>query len=134
MPANASEDDDSIALCLKSWDAHPFGKTPQYKTLKVPVKVFGMGGDPSDTTATETPSLVLVNLGLNVGSKSTYELLNPNGWYCLKTSATIMGEVTIKAHCKAQLASTSTGVAVMGSGDKGVTVMGSTEVKLVGCK
>lgn len=134
MPAWAAEDDDSIASCLKSWGKHPFGNAPQYKTLSASVKVFGMGGDPSDTEITDTPALVLVNPAINVMGNTTYELLNPNGWYCFRTSASVMGDITIKAHCKSHLASTTMGVTVMGSGNKGVTVMGSTEVELIGCK
>jgi len=135
MPTFASDDDEAIATCLKSWGKHPFGDKPQYKTLSSTVKVFGMGGgDPSDTEVTDTPSLVLVNPGLNVMGSTTYEILNPNGWYCFRTSASVMGDITIKAHCKAHIASTTTGVAVDGTGKQGVTVMGSTEIERVGCK
>ena len=133
-PSFASDEDDAVASCLKSWGNHPFGNSPKFKTLAPAVKVFGMGSDPSDTEITSAPALVLVSPGVNVMGNTTYELLNPNGWYCLRTSATVMGDLTLKAHCKAHLASTTMGVAVMGSGNKGMSVMGSTEVELVDCK
>jgi hypothetical protein len=67
---------------------------------------------------------------------STFELLNPNGWYCLRTNVNVMGGLTIKVHCKAHLASATEGVTVLGSSSdkKSITVMGSTKIEQVGCK
>ena len=112
MPTFATEVDDSIANCLKAWGKHPFGNHPNYKTLATSVKVFGIGEDPTDSEVTNSPSLVLVNPGVNV-----------------------MGGLTIKVHCKAQLASATEAVTVLGSnsGQKSITVMGSTKIEPVGC-
>jgi len=135
MPTFATEVDDSIANCLKAWGKHPFGNNPNYKTLATSVKVFGIGDDPTDSEVTNSPSLVLVNPGVNVMGGSTIDLLNPNGWYCLRTNVNVMGGLTIKVHCKAHLASTTEAVTVLGSnsGQKSITVMGSTKIELVGC-
>jgi hypothetical protein len=138
-PVHAQEVDSSIATCLKTWGKHPFGKNPTYKTLSTSVKVFGIGKNTADTEATSSPALVLINPGVNVMGGTTIELLNPNGWYCLRTNVNVMGGFTIKAHCKARLASASeggSGTTVMGNNadQKGVTVMGSTQVEFVGCQ
>ncbi len=132
----AREVDSSIAACLKAWGDHPFGETPQFKTLATSVKVFGIGGEPGDTTPTSSPSLVLINPSVNVMGGSTIELLNPNGWYCLRTTLSIMGTVNIRAHCKAHLASTSAGSTVLGNNtenrnirDLAVTAVGSVSVE-----
>jgi len=132
---SAQEIDSSIAACLKAWGKHPFGKTPQFKALSTSVKVFGIGKNTSDTEVTGSPALVLVNPGVNVMGGTVIELLNPNGWYCLRTSVNVMGGLNIRAHCKAHLASTSDGTTVMGNSaeNKGVTVMGSTTVERVDC-
>ena len=133
---SAREVDSSIAACLQAWGDHPFGKTPQYKTLHTSVKVFGIGRETGDTEPTSSPSLVLINPSFNVMGGSTIELLNPNGWYCLRTTLSIMGRVNIRAHCKAQLASTSAGATVLGNNsenrnikDLAVTAMGSISVE-----
>lgn len=130
-----SDSDSGIHACLKAWGKHPFGKNPGYKTLSTAVKVFGIGKDTSDTEETSTPSLVLVNPGVNVAGGKVVQVLNPNGWYCFRTTVNVMGGMTIKAHCKAHLATTSG--EVMGTtkdGDgKGVTVLGSTQVERIGC-
>ena len=127
--------DSSIANCLNAWGKHPFGANPKYTTLAKSVKVFGIGQGTADTQQTNTPSLVLVNPGVNVMGGSTVKLLNPNGWYCLRANVNVMGGLRIRAHCKAHLASAHDGVTVLGSSqsNKGVTVMGKTQVELVGC-
>ena len=135
---HGQEINNSVAACLKAWGKHPFGATPSYKTLSPSVKVFGIGSNTADTESTNSPALVLVNPGVNVMGGSTIELLNPNGWYCLKSNVNVMGGLTIKTHCKARLASAGGDAAdttVMGSNEnnKAVTVMGSTRVELVGC-
>ncbi|MDD2658431.1 MAG: hypothetical protein PHY54_01965 [Methylococcales bacterium] len=135
-PLSAEERNDAIASCLKAWGANPFGKNPRYKTLGTSVKVFGIGQNPTDTERTNSPSLVLVEPAVNVMGGTTMELLNPNGWYCFRSNVNVMGSLSIKADCKAHLASASDGTTVLGasSGGKSVTVMGSTQVELVNCQ
>jgi hypothetical protein len=135
LPSFATEGDDSIASCLKAWGKNPFGNNPHYKTLATSVKVFGIGENSTDAEVTNSPSLVMVNPGVNVMGGSTIELLNPNGWYCLRTNVNVMGGLTIKVHCKAHLASATEGVTVLGSNSdqKSITVMGSTKIEPVGC-
>ena len=133
---SAQSPDPSITTCLKAWGTHPFGANPPYKTLATSVKVFGIGRATADTEVTSAPTLVLVSAGVNVMGGSTVELLNPNGWYCLRSNVNVMGGMIIKAHCKAHLASAVDGVTVMGENadNKGVTVMGATRVEHVGCQ
>ncbi len=114
-PVKAQEVDSSIAACLKAWGDHPFGKIPQYKTLGTSFTVFGIGNGIADTERTSSPALVLIDPSFNVMGYSTIELLNPNGWYCLRTAVTVLGKVDIRAHCKAHLASTSAGATVLGN-------------------
>jgi hypothetical protein len=128
---------DVIQRCLDSWGTHPFGKNPDFRVMATSVKVFGIGKNPKDADVTSKPELVLVNPAVNVMGGTIYELLNPNGWYCFKAAVNVMGGLTIKAHCKAHIASSSGGATVLGNDNntenKGVTVMGSTKVQLVGC-
>jgi hypothetical protein len=131
----ATELDTAMARCLKAWGQNPFGNNPIYKTVNSSVKVFGIGYSPDDTEVTSSPTLIMVNPGVNVMGGTTIKLLNPNGWYCLRSNVNVMGGLTIKVHCKAHLASASEGVTVLGSNSAqdSVTVMGSTRVESVGC-
>lgn len=135
--AEEEKTEDAISKCLASWGSHPFGKNPKYKTLATSVKVFGIGGSTKDAEKTESPALVLVNPAVNVMGRTTYELLNPNGWYCFRANVNVMGGFVIRAHCKAHIASSSSGATVLGSDETdakdGVTVMGSTKVERFGC-
>jgi hypothetical protein len=136
VSAFATEADDSpVSSCLNAWGKHPFGKNPSYKTLSTSVKVFGIGPDTADTEVTQTPALILVNPGVNVAGGSVVQVLNPNGWYCFRTTVSVMGGLTIKAHCKAHLATTAGDVlaGANAADGKGVTVLGKTQVERVGC-
>lgn len=99
------------------------------------MRVFGIGQGTADREVTPAPRLVVVNPGVNVMGGSEIELLNPNGWYCLRGAVNVMGGMTIKLQCNARLASASSGTTVM-SGEnaaRGVTVMGAINVTRVGC-
>ena len=136
----AAEQDDPQAIqeCLRKWGNHPFrGENPPYKELGGGVKVLGVGKSLQDTEVTSAPRLVLVDPAVSVLTKNTYRLLNPNGWYCLKDSVTVLGKSVIEAHCNARLTASSKSVTVLGSsgrGAEGVTVLGKAVVKRVGCK
>lgn len=132
----ARELDSSLAACLEVWGDHPFGKTPQYKTLDTSIKVFGIGGERVDAAPTSSPALVLINPSFNLMGGSTINLLNPNGWYCLRTTVSLLGNVNIRAHCKAHLAAASGGSAALGNNsenrsvkDLAVTMIGSVSVE-----
>jgi hypothetical protein len=134
-------DEYAIARCLAAWGTtHPFQgkKSPPFKTLSAGVKVFGIGAAIIDDERTREPRLVLVSPSVGVMSKSTMRLLNPNGWYCLKSNVTVMSKTVIELACAASIADAREGVAVLGSNvegtGKGVTVMGKTELRRVGCR
>lgn len=134
--ADETSDGDIVAVnkCLKAWNNHPFGQKPEYKTIKPGVKVLGIGKSLAEDQETPAPALVLVKPSVSVMSKMRYRLMNPNGWYCLKTSTTVLAKTEITAHCKAHLASAGDGATILGtsSDEKGVTVLGSTVVKIEG--
>lgn len=128
---------EGIDACLKAWGKHPFSKkAPVFRTLDTQVKVLGIGGNVVDSMATKEPELILINHSVAVMSKQSYELLNPNGWYCIRGSTAVLGKSHIKMHCKAHLASTIGGTAVLGNSQKGsgaVTVLGNSMIEKVGC-
>lgn len=121
--------------CMKAWGDHPFTDTPPLRVIAGSVRVFGSGPSIADREATDFPVLVVVEPGVNVLGGSELELLNPNGWYCLRAAVNVMGGMDIRLQCNAHLASAITGTAVM-SGENaanGVSVMGSITVRRVGC-
>lgn len=132
-------DQEVIKSCLASWPKHPFKKKDNsyfFREMKTAVKVAGVGKSVRDTVETDYPQLILIQPSVSVMTKNSYELLNPNGWYCFKTAVTVLGKGHIQAHCKAHLASYKEGAAIAGSKNdqvNGVVVLGKIHVELVGC-
>ena len=134
--AQAKDESDSSAIqsCLAYWGKHPFhSKEPAYRVVSSKVKVLGIGKSMSDDQPTDQPDLVLIKPSVTVLSKAEFNLLNPNGWYCLKGQVSVLGKSEVKLHCKAHLASSRDGATVLGSNadDHGVAVLGSIQITKV---
>lgn len=137
LPSFAKDTDETDALdkCLRAWKKNPFRKNPDYRVLKGGVKVLGVGGAVEDNEETKSPQLVLVEPSVSVLTKSTFRLMNPNGWYCLKAKVDVLSKTNIELHCKANLATSGDKTTVLGSNDKstGTTILGKVEVTRFGC-
>lgn len=143
--AEPAKDGDVAAIerCLNAWgEAQPFGwktggKIPAFTTMATNVKVLGIGGSNDDVGTTKNPQLVLVKPSVAVLTKNELRLLNPKGWYCLKANVTVLSKTVIELACGASVADSTQGVAVLGSNSEGtgsgVTVLGKTQLKRVGC-
>ena len=126
----------TVQACLKNFGKHPFNaEKPHFRVMAAKVRVFGIGGKTQDEVATNKPELILVKPNVSVMSKSDLNLLNPNGWYCLKGQVSVLGKSLIHLHCDAKLTSSRDGVTVLGGNDHdaGVTVLGTTNLDRVGC-
>ena len=130
--------DDAFALttCLAAWGNHPFGSHLTYTTLNTSVKISGAGPATADRTLTNHPSLVLVDPLVTTQGDAHIALMNPNGWYCLRTPANQMGALRIQLHCRARMAAGSGGATTWGTGGAGAgpTTMGAAQVERVGCR
>ncbi|MFZ9518868.1 MAG: hypothetical protein ACO3A4_00160 [Silvanigrellaceae bacterium] len=121
---------DALRKCLNLWGTVPFKeiKPSQVKVMDVNVGIGGgllgssspLGGlgniinfgNPKDLEVTSEPRLVILPLSVNVGGATTFELMNPNGWYCMKAAVGAKSTVNIKIHCNAKLAQSDLGVSV----------------------
>ena len=131
----ADEDEGYLRLCLKAWGQHPFKDATRYRKYSSVVNVFGIGQNTDDLAPTREPELVFIDSALNLMGGTTIRLMNPNGWYCFRSNTNVMGKVTIRAHCKAHIASAEDGLTFLGEDqhNKSTTVMGLTHVDLLGC-
>ncbi len=132
----AADDLDEVKQCLRNWKTHPFkAAKPEFRTVTSKVKVMGVGGALEDDTPTKEPELVLLKPAVNVMSKSVINLMNPNGWYCLKGKVDVLGKTEINLHCQAHLASTASTATVLGSNEEntGVTVLGKSVINRLAC-
>jgi hypothetical protein len=117
---------DALRKCLNLWGTTPFKevKASQVKVMDVSVGVgggllgSGLGGlgnlinigNPKDLESTAEPRLVVLPLSVNVGANTTFELMNPNGWYCMKAAVGARSTVNIKLHCSAKIAQSDLGI------------------------
>jgi hypothetical protein len=134
----------ALNRCIQGWgEEAPWTDASDQKVrvIATQVRVMGFGGsEPVDELETDYPQLVLLEPSVSVATKTTYKLLNPNGWYCFHTATTALAVSHVRLACDAHLANSSdSGVAVIGSdetgkGDGGVVVLGQFEVVKVGCK
>lgn len=122
----------AITACLDAFEDHPFSENPEYRELTTGVKVFGIGQNTVDDKETSKPDLVYVTTAVNVMGGTTISLLNPNGWYCMRSNVNVMGGVKIKLACDAKFALIGDGATVLSNSDtegQGTTVMGSTRIE-----
>lgn len=135
-PTVASANLEALRGCFASWPDHPFdASNPTYRSVSGKFKIFGIGENINESTPTEQPELVLIQSNISVMTGSGMTLMNPNGWYCLTSKVNVMASSHINLHCKAKLASSKAGTTVLGGGDdKGVTVLGISEIHQTGCE
>jgi hypothetical protein len=125
VPEATPEDMDAINRCLKSWKDSPFGGEVQnFKHIFASVTVGSTGNAVSDTERTDEPWLILITAGVNVLGTPKYELLNPNGWYCIKVNVNVMTELAIDLHCNARLADSKVNVNVGSSQSDATSAVG----------
>ncbi|MEY3903878.1 MAG: hypothetical protein RL189_3184 [Pseudomonadota bacterium] len=121
---------DTIRKCMNLWGTVPFKeiKPEHVKVMDVSVGVGGglLGGsspiagigniinigNPRDLEATAEPKLIIIPLSVNLGGSTNFELMNPNGWYCMKAAVGAKSTVGIKLHCNAKLAQSDLGVSL----------------------
>lgn len=137
--AHALSSEKVISKCLKSFGNHPFDKkNPKFRVIEPTIKVFGFGRNIVDKGRTDNVELVLIKNPISVLSKTTYQLENPNGWYCMHGKVAVLAKTIINLDCAARFA-TSNGTVRILAKDRtedrgGVIVLGKTEIKRVNCK
>ncbi len=121
-----------VRRCLAAWHHHPFRDLHKirFRLLHPKVRVFGLGDNIADFTRTNYPQIIFIKAAVNVMSKTTYQLKNPNGWYCFEAKVNVLGKSIIRAACTAHIATTKGNVVVLGKDrtTKGTTVLGKSLV------
>lgn len=137
----SAENQKALSRCLQAWGEHPFSdlNTTPVRVIGSSVRVMGFGsGEPKDTLETGYPQLVLIRPATSVMTRTTYELTNPNGWYCLHTTTTVLGQSRVTLGCSAHLASSTNSQTIIATDESanqgGITVLGEFEITRVGCE
>ncbi len=105
IPDAADGDLDALHKCLSKWKNNPFkGTVTNYQRINASVTVGGFGNAINDTESTPDPFLILIDAGVNVGGAPVYNLMNKNGYYCMKVNVNVLTSLTVNLHCNARLA------------------------------
>lgn len=124
VPGAPQDEVDDLRKCLAQWKGSALGpKVGSYKKI-VGVSVGGFGLPVNDTEATSEPELVLVLASVNVGGASKMNLMNPNGYYCVRVGVNVETQLTVNVHCQAHLADPKVSVNVASEQDGGIAQVG----------
>ncbi len=138
IPGADQDETSALRKCLTNFVDHPFGqRVENFRKISAAVTVFGVGNAVDDQVVTQSPQLILISAAVNVLGDVNYNLLNPNGYYCIDTSVNVQQSLTINLDCQARLSDNRVHVNVgsnVGStiAEVGVHVGSSIEVNHVG--
>jgi len=114
-----------VAQCITKWGKVPFtGTFTNVRRIKAAVSVYGIGNVINDVNQTAQPMLVLIDAGVNVMGNPVYNLLNNNGYYCMKVNVNVQTDLDINLACNAKLADNSVQVNVASEVDSETSVIG----------
>jgi hypothetical protein len=90
--------------CFKEWGETPFDSSSakNYRVLTAQSTGFG-AREIADRANTKQASLVLIKVTVEGFTSINLDLGNPNGWYCIDSSATGFTSLTIRKHCRATI-------------------------------
>jgi len=99
-----SDDDRAMNRCFKEWGETPFDAqaAKAYRVFNAASKGFS-SPQIADRTNTKTASLVLVKIKAEGFSAIEVDLGNPNGWYCIQSSAVGFTSFKLRKHCRATI-------------------------------
>jgi hypothetical protein len=120
VPGATTAEAEQITACLRKWGQVPFSGAIGVRRIRAAVTVGGFGVAVNDATQTTGPALILVDAGVNVGGAPVYNMLNNNGYYCMKVNVNVSTALTVNLACNARLADNSVQVNV-GSSVAGTT-------------
>jgi hypothetical protein len=125
IPGLTPSEQVQVAQCITKWGKVPFtGTFTNVRRIKAAVSVYGIGNVINDANQTAQPMLVLIDAGVNVMGNPVYNLLNNNGYYCMKVNVNVKTDLDINLACNAKLADNSVQVNVASEVDSETSVIG----------
>lgn len=101
-----------IQKCARAWGQQPPVSIENVRKIKASVSIGSTGITLRDEANTSEPVLTLLYAGVNVGGSPTWELLNPQGWYCIVVNVNVGTKLTVKISKDAKLADSKVAVNV----------------------
>lgn len=122
-----------ISNCAKALGIELPLNQGQVRTIVANVNVLSTGAVMSDKRVTEQPELTLVMASVNVLGAVRWELMNPQGLYCIVTNVNVLAKLTVEISKTAKLAEGVLGVNVLSAANQktsgvGVNVLSNVQV------
>lgn len=122
----------ALAACSKAWGQEIPGDLSSVRKIAANVSVLG-ASTMVDNRKTEGPEVTMILASVNVLSKIDWQLLNPNGWYCIVANVNVLSKLTVTIDKDAHLADSKVAVGVLSSsngevGAANVNVLSNVEV------
>ncbi|MES2744626.1 MAG: hypothetical protein V4655_04325, partial [Bdellovibrionota bacterium] len=96
----SEKDLESINKCSKGWGLTPGFNKESVRKIYASVSVLSSGTTLSDKQVTAEPALTLIYAAVNVISDVEWDLLNPNGWYCIVANVNVITDLTVNINEK----------------------------------
>lgn len=104
----------ALAACSKAWGQEIPGDISSVRKISASVSVLG-ASSMTDNRRTDGPEVTLILASVNVLSKIDWQLLNPNGWYCIVANVNVLSKLTVTIDKEAHLADSKVAVGVLSS-------------------
>ena len=125
VPGASTDDVIVLNKCMEKWKTLPWtGTVPNFRKIYAAVNIGGSGVTINETTRTAQPELVLIYAGVNVGGSTSWNLMNPNAYYCMKVNVNVQTQFAINLHCNARLSDNSVQVNVGGTTTSSTSTVG----------
>jgi len=108
-----AEDEHNLKSCENAWgkDA-PVRTKENVRVIRSTISVGSLGTEISDSEKTEKPKFVLIYSSITVGGAPEWNLLNPNGYYCIVSSINVGTVLTVNLDKSAHLADAKSSIDV----------------------
>lgn len=118
-------DQKAILGCSKAFGQPlPIGEDGKVRTIAANVAILSGGSTLVDNRVTEQPELTIVMASVNVLGAMNWQLMNPNGMYCIVTNVNILSRLTVEISSQAKLADGTLGVNILSASDGSTSSVG----------
>lgn len=118
------DDDRAISSCSAAFGRSlPLGGNGEVRTITANISILG-GGNLRDNRSTARPELTIIYANIGILSNLKWELLNPNGIYCIIANINILSKLSIYLEERAQLSDGRVAINILSSSNASTATVG----------
>lgn len=118
------EDNHAIANCSAAFGRSlPLGANGNVRTIAANISILG-GQGLRDNRSTEFPELTIIYANIGILSNLRWDLMNPNGVYCIVANINILSKLSIYLEERAQLSDGAVAINILSSSNASTATVG----------